>query len=144
MKPMSLPKNPLKYLLGIAIIISIYSFGFVQGSGSGEDGSKISLAQAEQYHDKYMQSAVKINAAVDAYYLDFSTLNDLNQLKNQNPGAHGIRVYFGKDENNKTANVLVTVKDGKDQINGPIIKSAGRADICPNSCDSSSPIQKKG
>lgn len=97
--------------------------------------NQIDLATAKGYCQRNTEST-------KAVYVDKQMIADLNNVLAQNGNAKGLRIYFGKDQNGASVNILVpTAENGKDDTRY-ILKSTNAVNLCPHICDAESELTK--
>lgn len=141
MKMKSITTRALAIAIAAVCLFGIYAFGYYGGKSSKIlQSNTLSTSQAKSLADNYSVNATTINGIVESIYIDRATLEDMNAVMNVKRNADGLRLYFGKETDGSAANLVVGVTNNSDDTSF-ILKSAGIANPCPNSCDTKSAIR---
>jgi hypothetical protein len=124
------------------LLIGAFSFTTLEKRNfADEQDQRIDEQTAIALTNNYNTTAAPLNSILEAIYLERRAIADINMVLSSNGSADGVSVYFGKDEKNKTANVLVNTSGYADRDDMTfILRSSAEIKICPDFCDSKSPL----
>ncbi len=133
----------MKTLLFTLLLAGTFAFGYYEGFDANLLRTKtIDPKEGNTLHKEYLKNAQAYQEILGAMYLNAELLKDITALRQAKPNAGGLRIYFGKDANGKSQNVLITTDKVGIEDNTLVLSSDGIMSTCPTFCDAASQIRK--